>query len=70
MSDQRQWVVYAMGSMDFLAIADTESEASDIAGKWWKAFDSGEKAKPKEYQGISWKPVADFEQWATPEEME
>jgi len=69
MSDERKWVVYAMGSMKFLAIADSRSEASDKADKWWKAFDSGEKAKPKEYQGISFKPVANFEQWAAPEEM-
>jgi hypothetical protein len=69
MSDERQWVVYAMGSMKFLAVCDSKSEAEEKGDKWWKAFDNGEKAKPKGYQGISWKPVADFEQWAAPEEM-
>jgi len=65
-------VVYTLDETDkpghFLAVVDSD-ELDDTMAKWWKAFDSGEKAKPREYNGISHRPISDFESWAAPEEM-
>ena len=67
------WVVYTISHLGcvghFLGVAQKREVAEDIANDWWKAFDSGEKAKPKDYAGISWKPVADWDDWKPPEEM-
>ena len=53
----------------FLGIADSSQTADDLMEKWWKAFDSGEKAKPMDYGGISYGPVSDFEEWPAPEDV-
>jgi len=67
------WVVFAMchsgGIGPFLGVADTQEEAEEISKKWWLAFDSGEKGKPNDYAGISWKPVSNFDNWKSSEEM-
>jgi len=53
----------------FLAVVESD-EVQDVIDKWWKAFYNGEKAEPREYNGISHRPVADFEGWVSPEEFE
>lgn len=66
-TESPQWVVYSIhhegGTGRFLGIADSQDEAQEIGNKWWKAFNSGEKAEPAGYAGISWAPVADFDAW-------
>ncbi|ELY68901.1 hypothetical protein [Natrinema versiforme] len=47
----------------FLAVVDSD-ELEDAMGKWWKAFHTGEKEPPKNYNGISHRPVAQFDRWA------
>jgi len=67
------WVVYTIshlgGQGKFLEVTETKDKAEQKANKWWKAFDSGEKAKPQDYAGIAWDTVADFDEWKSPEEM-
>lgn len=52
----------------FLAIAEDRDELQAKMGKWWKAFETGEKQEPKEYNGISHRPIADFDRWRGPDE--
>ena len=72
MSDATQWVVYSMhqegGTGKFLGVADSQEEAKHIGNIWWKAFDSGEKKEPAGYAGISWAPVADYDEWVSGDE--
>ena len=62
-----QWVVYTMhhegGTGRFLGVGNSREEAKEIGDKWWKAFHTGEKEEPAGYAGISWAPVADFDEW-------
>lgn len=71
--DSTQWVVYSMshlgGTGRFLGVADSSEEAREIGDMWWKAFHSGAKEEPADYAGVSWSPVADFDEWNSPEEM-
>lgn len=71
MMGETKHVVYALDEDDkpghFLAAVDID-ELDDIMDKWWKAFRNGEKQKPKEYNGISHRPVSDFERWKAPED--
>jgi hypothetical protein len=66
-----QWVVYSIhdqgGMGRFLAVEETREDAKATGDKWWDAFDSGEKERPTGYAGISWKPVADFDNWESGE---
>jgi hypothetical protein len=48
----------------FLAVVEGGfNDIQDEITRWWKAFESGEKAKPDEYNGIGHAPVADFDRW-------
>jgi len=47
-----------------LGVAQGFEEIGEVSKKWWKAFESGEKEKPKNYRGISNRPVADFDRWS------
>lgn len=64
---QVRHVVYAMDSNGHIAhilgVARGRDELDECMDKWWKAFDSGEKKQPRDYGGISHRPVADFESW-------
>jgi hypothetical protein len=70
---QSQWVVYTMSESGrpgrFLEVAESKDEAEQLGNKWWKAFHEGKKAEPREYAGISWAPVSDYENWSAPEDV-
>lgn len=77
MSDKKskngtKWVVYTMDEdckpAHFLAVEDSAEAAGAAMDKWWKAFRNGEKAKPKNYNGISQRPVSQFDRWKHPDE--
>ena len=67
MSDDIEWVVYTLDADAapgrFLAVAESWKDARAAANRWWKAFHTGAKVEPDDYCGVSWGPVADFEQW-------
>lgn len=67
-----QWVVYSLshlgGAGSFLGVTESSDEAREIGDKWWKAFHTGEKEPPTDYAGISWAPVADFNEWKEPDD--
>lgn len=62
-----RWVVYALDDdgkpTHFLGVCDDAEEATETMDKWWKAFRTGEKAEPRDYGGVSKRPVATFEEW-------
>jgi len=66
-SGDRQYVVYTLDedarATHFLSVEDSSDAAQETMEKWWKAFDSGEKQKPREYGGVSFSHVADWERW-------
>jgi len=71
-----EYIVYVMDddtakpTGQFLAVAESVEEADELMEKWWKAFHNGEKAEPRNYGGVSHAPIAEFDEWKAPEEME
>ncbi len=66
-SRNRQYVVYTLdedaNATHFLAVEDNSDDAEETMNKWWKAFRSGEKQKPRDYGGVSFSHVAEWERW-------
>jgi hypothetical protein len=62
-----QQVVYTMDEdlkpAHFLAVVDNREELEEKIKQWSRAFESGEKVKPDNYNGISHRIVADFDRW-------
>jgi hypothetical protein len=62
------YVVYTLDEHSnpghFLEVVEGTEELEAAEKKWWKAFRSGEKLEPKNYEGISHRPVARFDEWA------
>jgi len=54
----------------FLAVEETSKKACETMNKWWRAFEEDEKAKPMDYGGVTYAPIADFDEWVSPEEYE
>ena len=71
-TERPSYVVYTLDNdlkpAHFLEIVDSHDDLGDAMDKWWKAFHTGEKAEPKNYNGISHRPVAKFDRWADGED--
>lgn len=46
-----------------LDVVEGTDELEESMNKWWKAFHTGEKAEPRDYDGIGHRPVARYDQW-------
>ena len=68
-----QYVVYTMdgdGKPDhFLSVEEDAEDATEEMNRWWLAFRNGEKVTPNGYDGVSFRPVADFDRWKSPDDM-
>jgi len=66
-SKRTKYVVYTLDEDakpgHFLEVCEGVGEVREAQNKWWKAFHNGEKETPKNYNGISMRPVADFDRW-------
>ena len=53
----------------FLSVESSAEDASEEMNRWWLAFHNDEKVTPRNYDGVSFRPVADFDRWKSPDDM-